>query len=221
MHWWFSHSRGSDFEVVHALNSVHSLRTLTSFPSALFSSGEMLQMVLSVGEHAVSTRQDWAWLRQAQGENEAADARVWTGCEQLRHLGPWRQRALKVLYEVPNGYADVGAMAHDEHMNVHSLKTVISRADRSVVWDSRYCCTGSVSGGKGVRSRPAVLVWNLLKKYFEESLETLLHLKEMWDDSLNRTSVRGNSLFLQIYLFAIFKDNITDKNMWTIIKIMW
>lgn len=39
---------------------------------------EVLQMVLSVGKNAASSREHRAGLGLAQGENEAADARVWT-----------------------------------------------------------------------------------------------------------------------------------------------
>lgn len=127
-------------------------------------------MVLPVGEHAASGGERRAGLGLAQGEHEAADARVRTRREQLGRLGPRRQRALQVLHQVPDGHSDVGAVAHHQSVDRQALQAVVGRT-------ARRRATGGVSARRGVRPRRAVFIQHALEKVFEEIFEAQLHLE--------------------------------------------
>lgn len=83
------------------LNIVHILPARTVFLT-LFSR-LCFQVMLPVGEDAVSSRQNWARLRFPQSEHEAADACVRAAAEQVGQLHSCGQRTIQVLHKVPDG----------------------------------------------------------------------------------------------------------------------
>ena len=85
-------------------------------------------MLLPVHEDAACAGEHGPALAPAQGEREASDARVGTGREQVVHLHPGGQSALQVVDEVPDGHADVGAVAHHQSVDRGALEAVVGPA---------------------------------------------------------------------------------------------
>lgn len=82
-------------------------------------------MILSVGEDAASGREHRARLALCQGENEAADARVWNRRGEAGNLRPVRKGALHILDKVPYGGTHVSAVAHHQSVDGHAVEAVI------------------------------------------------------------------------------------------------
>lgn len=137
----------------------------------LFSSFQVLKVVLSVCENTASSREDWPRLRLFQSQDNTGDACVWTRWEELRHLYPFGQRTLQVLYHVFNGYTNISSVAHHQSMNWDTLKAVtgkpIRNCNNSVLW--RFCTH--------FLSWPAMNIQHVHEKNFEEFFKTCFYLE--------------------------------------------
>lgn len=133
-------------------------------------------MVLPVGEDAAAGREHRAALGPAQGEDEASDARVRRGREQLGRLHARGQGALQVLHQVLDGHADVRAVAHDQRVGRRSEEAVGGRGDGGFgpVYLDFY---GVRRHRRGIGLRTAGFIQHLLEKDFEEFFESQLHLE--------------------------------------------